>query len=402
MKLGRPLMGIVFALVAGAAIYLGLPVGGRGAAGMARAGTPKPAIMVAGVAVTDRVLARGLNYLLTVQQPNGAWLDQVGPATTALVVKAFLQAGIPASSPAIVHALHYIKSTHQPDGGFYVHNMLQNYNTSIVLSTLAILPGKDWKKQIHEAQHYLISLQRVAPMKDANGQPITPDNSWYGGVGYGAGRPDLSNTTFFISALHDSGIPSSSPVIQRALVFVTRCQENSETNAQPFAKGLSNGGFIYTAANGGESQAGDRDNLKGGATLSAYGTMTYAGLKSMVYAGLTKTDPRVKAALKWIRANWTLSFNPGTGHSKMGLFYYYLMFARSLAALGTPEITDANGIRHNWRREIHEKLAALQRKNGSWKNIWSKRWLEFNPVLVTSYSCLVLDAADGNPPTGAK
>ncbi len=401
MRFGRPVLGILFALFAGAGVFLNLPLGGGDDCAIARASTAKPAIMVAGVAVKDRVLARGLNYLLTVQQPNGAWLDQVGPATTALVVKAFVQAGIPVSSPAIARALHFIESTHQPDGGFYVHNMLQNYNTSIVLSTLAMLPGKEWKKQIRQAQHYLISLQRVAPMKDASGQPITPGNSWYGGVGYGAGRPDLSNTTFFISALHDSGVPASNPAIQRALVFVTRCQENSETNSQPFAKGLSNGGFIYTAANGGESQAGDRDNLKGGSTLAAYGTMTYAGLKSMVYAGLTKTDPRVKAALKWIRANWTLSFNPGTGHSKMGLFYYYLMFARSLAALGTPEITDANGIQHNWRREIHQKLAALQRKNGSWKNIWSKRWLEFNPVLVTSYSCLVLDAADGNSPTGA-
>lgn len=399
MRFGRPVLGILLTLVAAAQAYLGLP--GCGAMGIAHAGDSKPAILVAGVAVKDRVLARGLNYLLTVQQPNGSWLDQVGPATTALVVKAFLQAGIPASSPAIAKAIHFIESTHQPDGGFYVHNMLQNYNTSIVLSTLAILPGKSYKKQIHQAQRYLISLQRVAPMKDASGKPITRSNAWYGGVGYGAGRPDLSNTTFFISALHDSGVPSSNPAIQRALVFVTRCQENSETNSQPFAKGLSNGGFIYTAANGGESQAGDRDNLKGGSTLSAYGTMTYAGLKSMVYAGLTKTDPRVKAALKWIRANWTLSFNPGTGHSKMGLFYYYLMFARSLAALGTTEITDANGIRHNWRREIHQKLASLQRKDGSWKNIWSKRWLEFNPVLVTSYSCLILDAADIKPPVVA-
>ncbi len=399
MKLLFPIKQTMLLTLAGAGLSLMISFGINSPSCRASA-KPTGPITVAGVPIKDSVLARGLNYLLAHQQPDGAWLNQVGPATTALVVKAFIQAGIPASTPAISKAMSYIESTHQPDGGFYVHNMLQNYNTSIVLSTLAILPGKHYVKQIRQAQHYLISLQRVAPLKDASGKPITRNNSWYGGVGYGTGRPDLSNTTFFISALHDSGVPASNPAIQRALVFVTRCQENSETNSQPFAKGLSNGGFIYTAANGGESQAGDRDNLNGGATLSAYGTMTYAGLKSMVYAGLTKSDPRVKAAIKWIRANWTLSFNPGTGHSKMGLFYYYLMFARSLAALGENRITDINGISHNWRREIHGKLASLQRKNGSWKNIWSKRWLEFDPILVTSYSCLVLEAADGKPAGG--
>ena len=33
--------------------------------------------------------------------------------------------------------------------------------------------------------------------------------------------------------------------------------------------------------------------------------MTYSGLKSMIYAGLTKDDPRVKAAVQWIRSTTT-------------------------------------------------------------------------------------------------
>ena len=122
--------------------------------------------------------------------------------------------------------------------------------------------------------------------------------------------------------------------------------------------------------------------------------MTYAGLKSMVYCGLTRKDPRVIAAVKWIRANWTLNSNPGTGGSRMGLFYYYLMFTRALHALHVKTITDDNGIMHHWRTEIRAKLKTLQNGNGSWKNKWSPRWLEFSAPLVTSYVCIILDTVD--------
>lgn len=342
---------------------------------------------------TDQPLGRGLHYLLAHQNPNGSWVPQVGPAVTALVVKALIQAGYPASDKPIVRAMKYIESTRGPDGGFS-EQVLPNYNTCIVLSTLAIMPGKKYQHQIKGAQKFLISLQRVAPLKDANGHLITKSNSWYGGVGYGTGRPDLSNTSFFIQALHDSGVPASNPAMKRALLFVTRCQENSETNPEPFAKGLHNGGFIYTAANGGESQFGDTDHLSGHATLTPYGTMTYSGLKSMIYAGLTANSPQVKAALHWIRSHWTLNYNPGTGGSRMGLFYYYLMFTRTFRALRVSTITDINGMKHNWRHEIRSKLISLQLKNGAWMNKWSPRWLEHVKPLVTAYSCLILEDTD--------
>ncbi|NNM84648.1 MAG: hypothetical protein HKL96_02665 [Phycisphaerales bacterium] len=358
-------------------------------------------LKVDGVAVKNEVLARGLGYLVKHQEPNGSWLGEVGPAVTALAVKALVQGGLPMSSPAVARGMKFIESTREPDGGFYVHNLLQNYNTSIVLSTLAALPGDTYKGQIKAAQKYLISLQYKTGSKTPKGQAITKDSSWYGGVGYSTGRPDLSNTGFFIQALHDSGIPASNPAMKRALVFVTHCQANSETNPLPWAKGRNGGGFIYTPANGGGSDFGDHDTLKGASHAkgslnsewTAYGTMTYTGLKSMVYAGLTAKDPRVKAAMMWIRDHWTLHANPGTGGSRMGLFYYYLMFARTFKALKVNTIKDVNGINHHWKHELYATLKSLQRKDGSWKNIWANRWLESNPDLVTAYSCIALEAA---------
>ena len=80
----------------------------------------------------------------------------------------------------------------------------------------------------------------------------------YGGAGYGSHkRPDLSNTSFFIDALKAMDHGSDDPAIQRALVFISRCQNlESEHNTTPFSTKNPDGGFYYTPAAGGTSQAG--------------------------------------------------------------------------------------------------------------------------------------------------
>ena len=65
----------------------------------------------------------------------------------------------------------------------------------------------------------------------------------------------------------------------------------------------------------------------GGTGLRSYGSLTYTGFKSMLYAGLSKKDPRVQAAYQWIRSHWDLDANPNMpgqasqeGLSYLGLF----------------------------------------------------------------------------------
>ena len=60
--------------------------------------------------------------------------------------------------------------------------------------------------------------------------------------------------------------------------------------------------------------------------------MTYAGLKSMLYAGVGKDDPRVKGAVSWIRKHYDLDTNPGL--DGQGLYYYYHVFAKALGRFG--------------------------------------------------------------------
>ena len=157
----------------------------------------------------------------------------------------------------------------------------------------------------------------------------------------------------------------------------------SEHNRTPFSAKNPDGGFYYTPAAGGTSQAGT--TATGG--LRSYGSMTYAGLKSMIFAGVGPDDPRVKAAVGWIRQNYELQSNPGIGNA--GLYYYYHTFAKALDAMGQATVEDKDGTRHDWRAELTALLAQRQRADGAWVNE-NDRWLEGDANLVTSYALLAL------------
>ena len=219
-----------------------------------------------------------------------------------------------------------------------------------------------------------------------SGDGIEPSHTSWGGAGYGRHkRPDLSNTSFFIEALRGLDNGADDEAIKRALKFVVRTQNlTGHGNDTEFAEKVGDGGFYYTPAAGGTSQAGEA----AGGGLRSYGSMTYAGLKSMIYAGLSQDDPRVEAAMDFIRKTYTLESNPGMGAS--GLYYYYHTFAKALDVAGIEFIDDAEGNPHAWREELVQTLAKLQQADGSWVNRDSERWLEGDRQLVTAYALLSL------------
>lgn len=137
------------------------------------------------------------------------------------------------------------------------------------------------------------------------------------------------------------------------------------------------------------------DQWSGAVRLRAYGSMSYAGMKSYLYAGLSKSDPRVIAVTGWIQTNYTLEENPGLGTD--GQYYYYVMFARAMEALGRPTIWALDPAtrkvnEHRWAADLLAKLATLQNEDGSFKAV-DDRWLENDPVLITAYSLVALQAA---------
>jgi squalene-hopene/tetraprenyl-beta-curcumene cyclase len=315
------------------------------------------------------------------QAADGSYSADKGPGVTAVVTLGILRHGRTPDDPTVAKGLKYLEGFVQPDGAVALKDsMYRNYETSlaVVCFSEANRNGR-YDKLIQNAKKFLTKYQWT----EAQGQDRSSPS--YGGAGYGKhARPDLSNTNFLIDALHAAGDGPDDEAMKAALVFVSRCQNlESEHNTLPWAAKNPDGGFYYTAAAGGESMAGKTPN--GG--LRSYGSMTYAGLKSMIYAGLGPDDPRVKAAVKWIEKHYDLSSNPGMGAS--GLYYYYHLFAKALDATGIKEIVDADGARHDWRAELAAELMKRQRPDGSWIND-DPRWLEGEPSLVTGYVLLAL------------
>ena len=323
------------------------------------------------------------------QAADGSFSGPNGPAITALAVTALVKTGTPTDAPAVTKGVDYLLRFQQADGGIHPPgSFASNYETSIALVALATCNQNGrYDDQIKAARAFITGLQ----WDDGEGKGA--DDPAYGGAGYGRkNRPDLSNTSFLIEALRSAGTTADDPAIQRALVFVSRTQNlEGPHNDLPFASKNPDGGFYYTPAAGGESFAGTTP--EGG--LRSYGSMTYAGLKSMIFAGLTKDDPRVKAAVEWLARHYTFTENPGMGDA--GLYYYFQTAAKALDTLGEDTFADASGVVHVWRSELSDAIIARQQPDGSWVNT-NPRWMESDPNLVTSYTLLALASCLTKPP----
>ncbi len=323
---------------------------------------------------------KGIDYLKSSQADDGSWTTNKTVGITGIVVNALLDSGVPKTDPAVQKALKHLEGYVQEDGGIYIPKSThRNYETCISLMAFSAADKQKYASIIKHAEKFLRELQWD------EGENKEPSDTFYGGAGYGgSSRPDLSNTQFLLEALKSTGAKEDDPAFKKALVFVSRTQNlETEHNTTPFAAKVNDGGFYYSPAAGGSSQAGKTPD--GG--LRSYGSMTYAGLKSMIYAGLKPDDPRVKAAMTWITKFYTLKENPGLG--QQGLYYYYQTFGKTLSVLGKPTFTDAQGKTHNWRNDLTKQLVELQHDNGSWVNK-ADRWYEGDPNLVTAYSLMSL------------
>jgi len=361
-------------------------------AAVAPAVADDPPLSLGQSAGAQAAIDRGLTYLVAAQGADGAWkaFGRSNPAVTALAVKALVQdAAYGPKHPAVQRGLAFLLRYVQPDGGIYVpEEGMRNYQTSVALMALAATKDPAQARVIQNAQAFLKKLQ----WDDGEGHETS--STWFGGQGYGRHkRPDLSNTQMMLEALHQSGLPSDDPAYQKALVFISRCQMPSETNDQAFARGSDDGGFVYTPVNDGESKAGTV-LVEGKPRLRSYGSMTYAGFKSMLYAHVDRNDVRVRRAFDWIRSHYTLDGNPNMPEAQTmeGFYYFCHVFSRAMNAWGEEIIVDTQAKPHRWRAELCRKLRSLQRKDGSWVNE-ADRWYEGNPHLVTAYAVLALQTA---------
>jgi squalene-hopene/tetraprenyl-beta-curcumene cyclase len=370
----------LYSCLSGALLFLSLP-------------TAAPAQTASATAVETDLKAkaaesinRGLDYLKKQQKPEGFWSSQDYPGLTALVAQAFILApGDHRKDPEVVKAFDFIRKHAQKDGSIHSGRM-SIYNTSICLAAL-LRNGDPKDRVIIDGAHQFLTRGQTKG---------SPGGTADGGFGYEAGgkgrgsKADLDNTVFTMEALtlykevqKSQDLPAGQQLNwEAAISFVSRCQQLPGSNKQKWVSDSPDekGGFVYQP----DPESGDGS----GGPPRSYGTMTYAGLLSFIYADVKADDARVKAAKEWIERHYTVEENPGQG--AQGLYYYYHMMAKGLTAAGIKSLKTQDGKAVDWKTELTAKLLSLQKPDGSWASP-NGRWMEKDPNLVTTYCLLALD-----------
>jgi len=302
---------------------------------------------------------------------------------TSLVTTAILRSGRKLNDPVVVRSLKSIEAAVHFDGGIYSsHSRHENYETCLaVMCLVEANAGGRYDRILLGAEQYLKRSQWA----ENNGQK-TSDPA-LGGVACGSRmQPDLASTAFFLDAMRSCKVATSDPAVQKALAFVSRCQNIAGANRGTAATSFVHfdGGFCDPCAPiGGIRLVGWSAH---GITPSS-GSMTCCGLIGLLSAGVTPNDPRRKAAVAWMQKHYTAAGNPGLGRAE---YYYYLYAcAKALDALGMDAVEDSVGRRHDWRSEILEELLSRQRSDGSWAND-CRCGLESDPTIATAYALLAI------------
>jgi squalene-hopene/tetraprenyl-beta-curcumene cyclase len=351
-------------------------------------------------------LAKGLEFLFSHQKEDGSIVtdergaEQAALGATALAVKGAARAPKDIREKyegKIAKGCGYILKKQMTDGSFQGAEGLPTYTTALAIMALYNADAKKYSEQIKKGQEYLIGAQYYSE--------VDADDLNYGGWTYGADqkgkgeKANLSTSHYAMMALNETNLPEDHEVFKRAVYFLQRSQDSSETSDVKGIAFKNDGGFRYgpkdTRASEDKKGLVDEDGKE---YYPSYASMTYAGFKSLLYANLDKNDRRVTAALTWMRNNYSLDKNIGMGYRKeekgkmeqQGLYYFYNAFARALDAWGEKEFKDSSGASHFWAKELAEKLMEKQASDGSWINL-EDRWHEGLKAVVTGYCIDALD-----------
>lgn len=341
----------------------------------------------------ERAIDRGLEFLLKVQNEEGWWSTEDHPALTGLALTAFM--GHPRERYqdlplTLKKGYGFLEENVKPDGRIY-RNSMANYNTAIATMAFAVSEVDDYQPIIANARTALLASQVDM------GKQGELDTPFDGGVGYNDKyeHSDLNNTLVALETLYYTRNLKERQVDQdkdldfeAAIHFIEHCQNLKPFNEDEWVSEdpADVGGFFYMP---GESKAGERkDPETGRVALRSYGSISYAGLLSYIYADLDKNDPRIQAVLKWLQENYTLEENPGMGLE--GYYYYLHLMTKALSSIRKEALVMKDGAVIEWPKQVAKRLINLQQTDGSWINT-NGRWWEKDPVLVTAYAVMSLE-----------
>lgn len=386
--------------VLAAGVFCGLCLGSN-----AQPAEPSPPTQTPTRQAVRAAIERGLAFLQKAQNSNGWWSTPEQPAVTALVLTTMnlepTQRFQRHRTSEMNRGFDYLLSCVKPDGSIQ-RSGLANYNTALSLMALTSAADTNFLPVILKARGFIASTQIDLGIKGTNDTPFD------GGVGYGSkyDHSDMNNTLTAIEAMRASealllqDVPASAAQLpdldwKAVAHFLQSCQNLPGTNTADWVSNdpKDRGGFVYYP---GHSMAGGVTNSQTDkVALRSYGSMSYGGLLSFIYAELGKDDPRVLAVRDWLGSNFTLEENPGMG--QQGYFYYLHLLTKALNALGEDRLKLANGAEVPWRNQVAARLLKLQKVDGSWVNP-EPRWWEADPVLVTCYAVMTLEMLDWKLP----
>ncbi|MCA9316419.1 MAG: terpene cyclase/mutase family protein [Planctomycetes bacterium] len=360
-------------------------------------------------------MERGRAFLLAQQDASGAFGDPaaggVDTGYTGMAVMGLvgsMSKDEVRSNEAIKKALAWMVSQQKEDGSIWDKPIFTNYHTSSAVGALAAARVPEFATAQAKARAFLVASQIAGDESDPS----------YGGFPYKqqlTGAPaDLSNMQIAAQALKDDGgVPADSPVWARMQRYLRRVQNSSETNdwtatmeidgeQREVVPADDGGGFYNPAHVAKDFKAGLVQRSDGRYEPRSYGSMSYALLKCLLFAGVPAGDPRVERVVKWVSEHWTVERNPGFEHttdaaksSRKGWFYYLYTASRALDeyenVTGKPlTVRDADGRPHAWRKEMADVLIGLQGEDGSWHNPDDDSWDEGSKVLGTAYALQTL------------
>lgn len=282
-------------------------------------------------------LARGVDWLVARQTPDGSWRSDTydayseGPILTAAVLWALAlcpEGSVPRD--VLDRGEAYLRRSITPAGK--LESISPIYATSLAILALVRLRDAE-DRDVQRMARWLISVQLAEPMG------WTREDRAYGGwdrQGDWARKPnltqaDLSMVAFVLEALAAARISEEDPVWERALTFVSRCQQ-------------SDGGFVATPVpeHAWVNKAGEG---------RSYGTATCDGVRALLACGAP-----AEASGAWLDAHPSTDVPAGLNAEwTEGLRYYHAYVHSSVRRLrGQP-------VDLSW-------LAALQRPDGAWAN----------------------------------
>ena len=356
-------------------------------------------------AAREAAIARGVEWLLARQQPDGSWRSETyaqlgdGPAATALVAATLAQvsaraaktsaaAAPDATQQALQQALKYLVRSHALDGEQRAASSeYPTYAAALTLLAIERLPTVEREPYADAASRLrerLVAVQVTAPQ--LNKIAVNGDVGGWGLVG---GDPadvssfrtaNVSTTRYALAALHS--VASQHPQsFKRARQFL-RYRQNAD------------GGFTFLSNPVDQlNKAGAIEGKTPDAPLIArsYGTATADGLLALRAAGHSPSSPPVAAAIGWLNDHSEVDAVPGfpsdavSTAMSQGLFYYYAA-ALAEAMRAYPDATFSRRA-----AELEAEIASRQRPEGSWANTISTM-REDDPLVATALALSALSA----------